>query len=57
MPTYEYKCPDGHECSETRGITEDATLTECPECEKPVIRIFSAPPIIFNGSGFSQKRG
>lgn len=57
MPTYEYKCPDGHSCSEVRGMNEDATLTKCPECDKPLSRIFSAPPITFKGSGFSQNRG
>jgi hypothetical protein len=59
MPNYEYKCPDGHKYVEARSMTADDTITDspCKECGKPLIRIFSAPPITFNGTGFSQKRG
>lgn len=57
MPTYEYKCPKGHKYEEVRGINEDQTREDCPECGDPLARIFSAPPITFNGTGFSQKHG
>lgn len=52
MPTYEYKCPDGHVYVEKRSITAEAERDTCPECDKPLNRVFSAPPIQFNGSGW-----
>ncbi len=57
MPTYEYKCSEGHVYTEVRGISEETKVTECPECGKPLNRIFSAPPITFKGSGFSKTHG
>jgi putative FmdB family regulatory protein len=57
MPTYEYKCPEGHTYLERRAITEDAQRSTCPECDKPLSRVFSAPPIQFNGSGWGSSGG
>jgi predicted nucleic acid-binding Zn ribbon protein len=61
MPTYEYKCDkdESHKYSEIRGITEDAKRLTCAEdgCDGKLIRVFSAPPITFNGTGFSAKHG
>jgi putative FmdB family regulatory protein len=59
MPTYEYKCEEhGHKYSEIRSITEDQRVGVCPEekCGSPLIRIFSAPPITFNGAGFATSK-
>lgn len=61
MPTYEYKCEnnDEHKFKEIRGMTEEASRTTCAEegCDGRLIRVFSAPPITFNGTGFSAKNG
>lgn len=55
MPTYEYKCKDkDHRFSVSRAITADDDVTECPECGGPVLRVFTAPPISFNATGFGR---
>ena len=53
MPTYNYKCKDNlHSYTEIRSIAEDQKNTECPECSSELKRVFDAPVIQFNGSGF-----
>jgi putative FmdB family regulatory protein len=61
MPTYEYKCsinPE-HKYIDIRGMNDEATRSTCAEegCEGRLMRVFSAPPITFKGSGFSAKNG
>jgi predicted nucleic acid-binding Zn ribbon protein len=61
MPTYEFKCelvPE-HKYVEVRGITESSTRSTCAEegCEGRLLRVFSAPPITFKGSGFQRGNG
>jgi putative FmdB family regulatory protein len=57
MPTYEYKCANGHKYSEVRSITEDSKVSTCAEkgCGLELKRVFAAPPITFNGTGFNVK--
>jgi len=61
MPTYEYKCSENpeHKYEEVRNINDSATRTICnvDGCEGKLMRVFSAPPIQFKGSGFSSKSG
>jgi putative FmdB family regulatory protein len=57
MPSYEYKCPDGHTYVEVRSINAEASRDTCPECDKPITRVFSAPPITFKGGGFHANHG
>jgi putative FmdB family regulatory protein len=61
MPTYEYKCSQNteHKFSEIRGMTEEPTRSTCAEkgCDGKLLRVFGTPPITFNGTGFSAKRG
>lgn len=57
MPTYEYKCPEGHTYSEVRSINSEETEKQCSECGKPLRKIFSAPPITFKGGGFHATKG
>ena len=58
MPTYEYKCNTNteHRYVEIRGITQNATRETCAEdgCSGRLLRVFSAPPITFKGSGFQH---
>jgi putative FmdB family regulatory protein len=57
VPTYEYKCPEGHSYSEKRGMHDEAGRDTCPECDKPLSRVFAAPPIQFNGTGWGSSGG
>jgi putative FmdB family regulatory protein len=61
MPTYEYRCnenPD-HKYVEVRSINVNVSRETCdkPGCQGRLIRVFSAPPITFSGSGFNAKKG
>jgi putative FmdB family regulatory protein len=54
MPTYEFRCPDGHEFEKFyRKITDSATEVPCPECSKLAMRLVSGGAgLLFKGSGF-----
>ena len=52
MPTYEYRCPKGHEFEVFHGMDEPPPEA-CEVCgSAPVARVFSPVPIVFKGSGF-----
>ena len=52
MPTYEYRCPDGHQFEKFQKITEKPR-TKCPVCGKAATRIISGGAgLVFRGSGF-----
>lgn len=52
MPTYAYRCADcGHSFDVYQSFS-DATLTECPECEGDLRKVFGSLGVTFNGSGF-----
>jgi len=52
MPTYEYRCPDGHEFERFQKMT-DPSRAKCPVCGKPGVRqISGGAGLIFKGSGF-----
>ncbi|HWJ44669.1 MAG TPA: FmdB family zinc ribbon protein [Gaiellaceae bacterium] len=53
MPTYEFRCPRGHEFEKfyrTIGSAEAQAL--CPECGEPAERVMSPAGFAFKGSGF-----
>jgi putative FmdB family regulatory protein len=53
MPTYEFRCPRGHEFEKfyrTIGTAEAQAV--CPECGLPAERVMSAAGFAFKGSGF-----
>src|SRR5437870_9365911 len=54
MPTYEYRCPAGHEFERFyRKISDAAPGVTCPVCGKVAERILSAGAgLVFKGSGF-----
>jgi putative FmdB family regulatory protein len=54
MPTYEYRCPEGHEFERFYRKISDATgELPCPECGQPAVRVLSAGAgLLFKGSGF-----
>ena len=53
MPTYEFRCPDGHDFEKFyRTISGAEAQAACPVCGKPAERIMSAAGFAFKGSGF-----
>ena len=53
MPTYEYRCPDGHRFDRFAKMSEAAAELPCPECGKLAARQLSGGAgLVFKGSGF-----
>jgi len=53
MPTYEYRCPDGHRFDRFAKMSEAAAELPCPECGKLATRQLSGGAgLVFKGSGF-----
>jgi len=54
MPTYEYRCPDGHDFERFfRKISDAPSEVACPVCGKIAERRMSAGAgLLFKGSGF-----
>ncbi|HET9982663.1 MAG TPA: zinc ribbon domain-containing protein [Longimicrobiales bacterium] len=52
MPTYEYRCPNGHEFEEFQRMS-DPPVAKCPVCGADAQRQLSAGAgLLFKGSGF-----
>jgi putative FmdB family regulatory protein len=51
MPTYEYRCGNGHEFEVVQRMTDDPVAT-CEVCGEPVDRVFRPVAVHFKGSGF-----
>ena len=52
MPTYQYSCTEcGHFFEQFQSFSDDA-LTECPECQGRLRKVFNAVGVVFKGSGF-----
>ena len=64
MPTYLYKCDDGHEFETVQGIKDDV-LTECivedcgaegvAECGEPCHRLIAGCSFVLKGTGWTNK--
>ena len=52
MPTYQYRCIDCGSELETVQKFSDPSLTECPECDGTLRKVYSAVGVVFKGSGF-----
>ena len=54
MPTYEFRCPNGHEFEQFyRSIGSAPSIVACPVCGKTAERQLSAGGgLVFKGSGF-----
>ena len=52
MPTYQYRCVDCGSDLETVQKFSDPSLTECPECDGTLRKVYSAVGVVFKGSGF-----
>ncbi len=58
MASYEYKCnADEESVTISRGMTEDEIIPYCDVCNGPMLRVYSAPPVKFNGTGFYSTGG
>lgn len=52
MPTYEYRCPEGHEFERFQRMSDEPEA-ECPECGKASERLLSGGAgLVFKGEGF-----
>jgi putative FmdB family regulatory protein len=52
MPTYDYRCPDGHEFEKFLKMSDRARI-RCPVCGKVASRkISGGAGLVFKGSGF-----
>ena len=52
MPTYEYRCPKGHQFEVFQKMSDPPTA-KCPECGKPGERLISAGAgFLLKGEGF-----
>ena len=52
MPTYQYSCTEcGHFFEQFQSFSEDS-LTECPQCQGRLRKVFNAVGVVFKGSGF-----
>jgi putative FmdB family regulatory protein len=51
MPTYEYRCSNGHNFEVVQRMSDDP-VTVCEVCGAPVERVFHPVAIHFKGSGF-----
>lgn len=53
MPTYEFRCPRGHEFEKFyRSISGAEARAKCPQCDELAERMISATGFAFKGSGF-----
>ncbi|MDF1490103.1 FmdB family zinc ribbon protein [Tessaracoccus caeni] len=52
MPTYQYRCTEcGSDLEAVQKFTDPA-LTDCPQCDGQLRKVFSAVGVVFKGSGF-----
>ncbi len=51
MPTYEYRCENGHNFDVMQRMADDPVST-CTTCGAPVQRVFHPIAVHFKGSGF-----
>jgi len=52
MPTYQYRCTSCERELEVVQKFTDDPLTDCPECDGNLRKVFNAVGVVFKGSGF-----
>ncbi len=52
MPTYDYACTACHHRFEIVQAFTDDSLTECPQCQGRLRKLFGSVCVVFKGSGF-----
>lgn len=56
MPIYEYQCQDCQETQTVQQTFQEEALQDCPLCGGKLVKLFSAPVIIYRGSGWAGKK-
>jgi putative FmdB family regulatory protein len=51
LPTYEYRCKNGHTFEVMQSMADDP-VTTCEQCSAAVERVFHPVAVHFKGSGF-----
>jgi putative FmdB family regulatory protein len=51
VPTYEYRCKNGHQFEVVQSMADDP-IAVCEVCGAPVERVFHPVAVHFKGSGF-----
>ena len=58
MATYDYECPsEGFKSIIERPIAEDEPDYFCGSCGNKLWRVYTAPPVKFNATGFYSTGG
>lgn len=52
MPTYDYACTHCDHAFEVVQSFSDDAMTECPECNGRLRKVFGSVGVVFKGSGF-----
>ena len=52
MPTYAYRCADCGHAFDIYQQFSDSALTQCPECDGRLRKVFGSLGVTFSGSGF-----
>ena len=52
MPTYAYACTECDHRFETFQSFSEDSLTQCPQCEGRLRKLFNAVGVVFKGGGF-----
>lgn len=52
MPTYSYKCTECAHAFDVVQSISDGSLTDCPNCDGKLRKVFGLTGVTFNGSGF-----
>jgi putative FmdB family regulatory protein len=53
MPTYEFRCPNGHTFDQMHKISDAPQAAACPTCGADAVRAISGGAgLVFKGSGF-----
>jgi putative FmdB family regulatory protein len=52
VPKYDYRCTACGHMYEKRESFDAPSLQACPTCHGPARRVFTAPAIVFKGSGW-----
>ena len=58
MASYDYLCVfDDSMTTIERGMTEEEVIPRCDKCNTEMKRVYHAPPVKFNGTGFYSTGG
>lgn len=52
MPTYSYRCRDCDVAFDIQQSFDEDSLTECPQCQGSLRKLFNTVGVVFKGSGF-----